>query len=516
MSAIYSIYTSPNQRLVQDCLPTLLVTPHGRPSQILYTYLHTNSNSENYLLTPSDAGDVVVAKLQPPTLASMSGAKSSSSASTSSQGAPGSPHANTIRCEASRNLRWSIHNVGLQNPTYKMTVPNPQEPGEEQPLFQVSKPNPYAPYWTLFYFTYAGHLIPPERIEFGRIQKNSPESGGGTRVTITGRTESEAAVWKTLGDSNEDMVEWIVICAALAILDDEIKREADRNGTGALMPPSMPIAAGAVDKSRTPSPANSIGGGGARQAPQTLPPWQQQQQHSQAYQVAQDTLPPRERQASSSSSTHAAAYGQQHQIPASRQPPAPSYPVGVNQPEPSRRYQLQDRPVERQPSPARQTPQSQPQVFHGQQQAYNQSTTASSFTDRDVRRPEPTYAYEQQQRQQQGTSPARSYSNSPAGQSASASSLPSALQAGSNSSRQASVSPSQQQQQAYYQQQQQQQQPELYYQQQQQQQQQQQRQRQQYQQHNQPTAEPSPRGGAGAKLRQEVGAKRAAAGIQQY
>lgn len=41
--------------------------------------------------------------------------------------------------------------------------------------------------------SYAGHLIPPKRIEFGRIQKNSPESGGGTRVAITGKSDEEKA-----------------------------------------------------------------------------------------------------------------------------------------------------------------------------------------------------------------------------------------------------------------------------------------------------------------------------------
>ena len=105
-----------------------------------------------------------------------------------------------MRCEAARNLRWSISNTGIQNPVYKLTLPNPDQPGQEQPLFQVSKPNPVAPYWSLFYFVYAGHLIPPKRVEFGRIQKNSPESGGGTRVTITGKTDDEKAVWATLGE----------------------------------------------------------------------------------------------------------------------------------------------------------------------------------------------------------------------------------------------------------------------------------------------------------------------------
>ena len=84
----------------------------------------------------------------------------------------------------------------------------------------------------MFYFTYAGHLIPPKRIEFGRIQKNAVagEGGGaGTRVSITGRTPEEKAVWQTLGEGNEDMVEWIVLCAALNLIDEDIVRAAGRN-----------------------------------------------------------------------------------------------------------------------------------------------------------------------------------------------------------------------------------------------------------------------------------------------
>ena len=34
-SAVYSIFTSPNHPPVPDHLPTLIVTPHGRPAQIL-------------------------------------------------------------------------------------------------------------------------------------------------------------------------------------------------------------------------------------------------------------------------------------------------------------------------------------------------------------------------------------------------------------------------------------------------------------------------------------------------
>jgi hypothetical protein len=72
----------------------------------------------------------------------------------------------------------------------------------------------------MFYFAYAGHNIPPKRIEFGKIQKNpSGSSGGGTRVTISGKSPEEKAVWQTLGEGNEDCVEWVVLCAALNLLE---------------------------------------------------------------------------------------------------------------------------------------------------------------------------------------------------------------------------------------------------------------------------------------------------------
>lgn len=104
-------------------------------------------NKENYLLTPSDAGDLCVAKLFPP-----AGGGTRSGSSSNSHGGGG--NANSVRCEASRNLRWSITQSGIQNPIYKLTLPPaPDAPQLEQPLFQVSKPNPNAGWWTLFYFT---------------------------------------------------------------------------------------------------------------------------------------------------------------------------------------------------------------------------------------------------------------------------------------------------------------------------------------------------------------------------
>lgn len=139
----------------------------------------------------------------------------------------------------------------MQNPIYKLTLPNPENPEEEQPLFQISKPNPSAPFWSLFYFAYAGHLIPPKRVEFGRISKNAPEQGGGTRVSITGQTDEEKAVWKSIGEGNEDGVEWIVICAAMCVLDDEIVEAAEKAG----FPPASASAGGAKMRGPGPSPS---------------------------------------------------------------------------------------------------------------------------------------------------------------------------------------------------------------------------------------------------------------------
>ncbi|CDR98668.1 uncharacterized protein SPSC_02481 [Sporisorium scitamineum] len=222
MSAVYSIYTSPNHAPIPNHLPTLIVTPYGQPHHTLYSYIHTNFNKETYLLTPSPQGDLCVAKMVPP--------PGSRGPAGSSEGGHSNGHGDkTVRCEASRNLKWSITNTGIHAPVYKLTLPNPDAPGHEQPLFQISKPNPNATWWSMFYFTYAGHLIPPKRIEFGKIQKNAAAGsggGGGTRVTIAGKSPEEKAVWQTLGEGNEDMVEWIVLCAALNVLDDEIIKAA--------------------------------------------------------------------------------------------------------------------------------------------------------------------------------------------------------------------------------------------------------------------------------------------------
>ncbi|KAF9053596.1 hypothetical protein BDZ89DRAFT_1153328 [Hymenopellis radicata] len=223
MAAIYSVYTSPTHPPIPDHLPTLIVTPHGQPSNILYSYLHTNFNSENYLLTPSPQGDLCVAKLFPPR------PKEVGKASASDPGHSSSSGSRVVRCEASRNLKWSIANTDI-------------------------KPNPNAGFWSMFYFAYAGHNIPPKRIEFGKIQKNPPgPNGGGTRISITGKSAEEKAVWQTLGEGNEDCVEWVVLCAALNLLDDEIVKAAEKNPA-----PAPPMGTGAVPN------------GGGRPAPVAL------------------------------------------------------------------------------------------------------------------------------------------------------------------------------------------------------------------------------------------------------
>ncbi|WFD08406.1 hypothetical protein MVES1_003778 [Malassezia vespertilionis] len=218
--ATYAIYTSPNHAPVAYHLPTLIVTPYGQPQHILYTYVHTNYNQEASMM-----GELCVAKMIPPSGTRRLGGPEQPKAS---------PSDRSVFCEASRNLKWTISNAGINAPVYKLMLPNPDMPGNDQPLFQISKPNPNAMWWSMFYFTYGGHLIPPKRIEFGRIQKNAVEGnagGAGTCVTITGRTPEETAVWQTLGEGNEDMVEWIVLCAALNLIDEEIIKAASRKLT---------------------------------------------------------------------------------------------------------------------------------------------------------------------------------------------------------------------------------------------------------------------------------------------
>ena len=64
-----------------------------------------------------------------------------------------------------------------------------------------------------------GHLELTTSVQFGKVAKNPPEKGGGTRITITGKTEDEKQVWQTLGVGNEDCVEWVVSCACLNLLE---------------------------------------------------------------------------------------------------------------------------------------------------------------------------------------------------------------------------------------------------------------------------------------------------------
>jgi neural Wiskott-Aldrich syndrome protein len=250
MAAIYSVYASPTHPPLPNHLPTLIVTPHGNfPSlfiplhpliiaffqvnllisfipisiQTLYVFLNLSllilippQNTENYLLTPSPQGDLCVAKLFPPRANNPAGKPSASDPGHGS--GHGGSSSRVVRCEASRNLKWSITNTGVISPIYKLALPSPDSP--DLPLFQISKPNPNAAFWSMFYFAYAGHNIPPKRIEFGKIQKNPPgPNGGGTRITISGKTPEEKAVWQTLGEGNEDCVEWVVLCAALNLLE---------------------------------------------------------------------------------------------------------------------------------------------------------------------------------------------------------------------------------------------------------------------------------------------------------
>ncbi|KAL7424621.1 hypothetical protein Q5752_000305 [Cryptotrichosporon argae] len=281
--AIYTVFTSPHHAPMPNHLPTLIVTPHGQPNQILYTYLHTEEvrtragslvrlclpqNRVNYLLTPSLQGDLCVAKLFPPPRGG-----SAQAVPTVSTGPGGQKH-NVVRCEASRDLKWTIENTGVMSPTYKIVNQ------DDTPLYQISKPNPNAEFWTMFYFKYAGHQIPPKRVEFGKVAKNPPEKGGGTRITITGKTEDEKQVWQTLGIGNEDCVEWVVCCACLNLLDDQILLAAERKQTGAgpastapslspasTRPPPGPLQRPNAGPPGPASPAPRLGPGVASSAP---------------------------------------------------------------------------------------------------------------------------------------------------------------------------------------------------------------------------------------------------------
>lgn len=317
LTASYSVFTSPNHAPIPNHLPTLIVTPHGQPHHTLYSYIHTNFNKETYLLTPSPQGDLCVAKMVPPPGSRGPGGHGNGATGASDPGHSSDPNRDrSVRCEASRNLKWSITNTGINAPVYKLTLPNPDAPGQEQPLFQISKPNPNAPHWTIFYFTYAGHLIPPKRIEFGKIQKNATQGsgggGGGTRVTITGKSPDEKAVWQTLGEGNEDMVEWIVLCAALNVLDEEIIKAAEKSAASkepsaalrnAAVPSSRPTAAGssppragAPPVHARPPPSQSQGGMGSRppgQGQGPSPPLSATRPNPAPYQNSSAAQPPR-------------------------------------------------------------------------------------------------------------------------------------------------------------------------------------------------------------------------------
>ncbi|KAG8880026.1 hypothetical protein FRB98_005359 [Tulasnella sp. 332] len=265
MAAIYTIFSSPTHPPVPNHLPTLIVTPHGQPSNVLYSYLHTNFNTENYLLTPSPQGDLCVAKLFPPSR--KPSAKPGASASDPGHSGSAAP---VVRCEASRSLKWTIQNTGVISPIYKLSLPSPDS--QDLPLFQISKPNPNATFWSMFYFTYAGHLIPPKRIEFGKIQKNpAGPGGGGTRISISGKTPEEKSVWQTLGEGNEDCVEWVVLCAALNLLDDEILKAAGSSAGGGSSTSLNRVESSSSRTKPVPLPVTN-GGGPPRPAPPPGPP----------------------------------------------------------------------------------------------------------------------------------------------------------------------------------------------------------------------------------------------------
>ena len=140
---------------------------------------HAIKNRTNYLLTPSPQGDLCVAKLFPPTRAAGGGGASSDGGHAGAGGGRPS-EGRSVRCEASRELRWSIENTGVRSAIYKVVN------SDQTPLYQISKPNPNADFWTMFYFAYAGHQIPPKRAEVGRLSPPPPAVCSRSRARTRG------------------------------------------------------------------------------------------------------------------------------------------------------------------------------------------------------------------------------------------------------------------------------------------------------------------------------------------
>ncbi|KAF8902070.1 hypothetical protein CPB84DRAFT_1846487 [Gymnopilus junonius] len=200
--------------------PTLIVTPHAlqhplflsahklRQSPLVPSApAHLPPEHRELSPHPSPQGDLCVAKLFPPR------PREPGKASASDPGHSSSASSRVVRCEASRNLKWSIANTGVISPIYKLSLPSP-----DSPIFPSSK------YQSLILMLPSGacSILPT-------LATTSPQA-------ITGKTPEEKAVWQTLGEGNEDCVEWVVLCAALNLLDDEIIKAAEKNPP----PPSNP------------------------------------------------------------------------------------------------------------------------------------------------------------------------------------------------------------------------------------------------------------------------------------
>jgi hypothetical protein len=226
---------------------------------------------------------------------------------------------------------------------------------------------------------YAGHLIPPKRVEFGRIQKNSPESGGGTRVSITGKTDEEKAVWKTLGEGNEDMVEWIVLCASLTILDDEIILAAEKAGLG-LSSGHLGVRSRTTSQPQLQPPSNRQNPPSNHALAPRGPPPPQQQSRPPPQQRPQ----PLRRPSMPNIGSNYARDGQQ----------APPVPNGYSNPEQQRATSAL---AYRQDPPQQQRPQQAPQQQQQQQQQQRYQ-------------PPPSQQQQHQQQQQQAP-PSQGYSN---------------------------------------------------------------------------------------------------------
>lgn len=60
--------------------------------------------------------------------------------------------------------------------------------------------------------------------QFGKLHKIIKNHKTEITITITGKSQEEKAVWQTLGDGNEDAVEWVILCTIMNLIGNQIRK----------------------------------------------------------------------------------------------------------------------------------------------------------------------------------------------------------------------------------------------------------------------------------------------------